>query len=440
MVRARIRNEQLLLATYGVDGSYVCPCGFRSPIKRQFSFHHVDPSIKTCEITRKLRALSFSIDLLESEGVIMKCENCHRVEHGNGGAKRTMWKRLQDAGVDLICCMCEGRFDPCVYDFHHLGNKRFNVSQTNWKLDNMLPELRKCVIVCARCHRAIDAGVPCPSTLTVGQQIDQRRVVCHQRKVRNADEPASRLTHPQLFDRPLGDFMLQKEPYSTELKEFIERRDWTQRVGNTPRWCFTARIDGVLAGVIMIGQPPGHTTLFKNDADYHDAQAVIQRGASASFGHRNLGSKLIMWSIRWMVRNTEKRTFVGYADPEAGERGRIYAACNFRHIIGDFGAKICLQHPDVNDGQPFSPSYLYHWRRIKEHLMHLRLWKTEYSVGGVPKSLMERCHRHNKRIMHQATRVRTSSKRKWVLVAAPNKRELKRLQSELLALRQDTVP
>lgn len=60
------------------------------------------------------------------------------------------------------CVIC--KYDGCIegFDFHHVEGgltKDFNISSrmTSWKA--IEGELKKCELVCARCHREIHAGL-----------------------------------------------------------------------------------------------------------------------------------------------------------------------------------------------------------------------------------------------------------------------------------------
>lgn len=49
--------------------------------------------------------------------------------------------------------------DLCCLDFHHLSGKDFNVSEMGGRNDNLvIEEIRKCVVLCANCHRKAHAG------------------------------------------------------------------------------------------------------------------------------------------------------------------------------------------------------------------------------------------------------------------------------------------
>jgi hypothetical protein len=59
-----------------------------------------------------------------------------------------------------ICCVCKNTYQPELFDFHHLNpeEKEFQMgsiraSSISWA--RIVPELRKCVMVCSNCHRLI---------------------------------------------------------------------------------------------------------------------------------------------------------------------------------------------------------------------------------------------------------------------------------------------
>lgn len=53
------------------------------------------------------------------------------------------------------CTDCGGTFPPEVFDFHHIGEKEFAISNKVGDLpyDKLLAEAQKCVLLCANCHR-----------------------------------------------------------------------------------------------------------------------------------------------------------------------------------------------------------------------------------------------------------------------------------------------
>lgn len=135
----------------------------------------------------------------------------------------------------------------------------------------------------------------------------------------------------------VNDFVFQNESLSKAHIQFIEKYEWLGVIGVGVTHVFTARWKGHLAGVIMIGEP--------NKNHFGDQECLIQRGAVSGWCPKNLNSSLLMFSCRWMSKNTNKRIFTAYSDPEAGEIGTIYQACNFDFLGYQFGAKNLFKLP-----------------------------------------------------------------------------------------------
>lgn len=60
------------------------------------------------------------------------------------------------------CAVCGKTYPNAVYDLHHLNSedKEFNLGNktSTVKLDKVLAEADKCILVCANCHRMIHSG------------------------------------------------------------------------------------------------------------------------------------------------------------------------------------------------------------------------------------------------------------------------------------------
>lgn len=61
------------------------------------------------------------------------------------------------------CCICEKTFIPEIYEFHHINASEktkglsYGVAYS-WSWKRIVQELRKCIMVCANCHRLIEYG------------------------------------------------------------------------------------------------------------------------------------------------------------------------------------------------------------------------------------------------------------------------------------------
>lgn len=249
--------------------------------------------------------------------------------------------------------------------------------------------------------------------------------ICHQYKIRQK-------TLQQDMDAgfPLGlrpkDFVLAQEPYNKEHKTFIQRYEWLGNLGQSVGKIFTARYNGKLGGVVIIGPPNAYSFDKK-------MEALIQRGACASWTPKNLGSMLVMFGCRWMVNNTEKRIFVAYSDPEAGEIGTIYQACNFDYLGQKWGA---------------DKMYFYEgkWKSLRTftNTWGVRKWAKELNIKWLPEWTIEANGRQNlKTIPREITKklreygkakaksclVKEQPKKgKYVLLLPKDKKECKKLE------------
>lgn len=133
-----------------------------------------------------------------------------------------------------------------------------------------------------------------------------------------------------------------------EATEFIKRYEWLGTIGSYPTHWFTARYKGILGGVVIMGMPNAFSKLLGEETK--TLERLICRGASASWCPFNLGSKFLMWAMKWMVNNTQYRLFTCYSDPQAKEIGSIYQGLNFFYLGQKSGTTVrCINpyNPDV---------------------------------------------------------------------------------------------
>lgn len=75
---------------------------------------------------------------------------------------RRKWKsEMRKLTRDLKSCGCVicGEKEPCCLDFHHLKDKKFEVSKApNVSKGRLYAEVQKCIVLCANCHRKVHAG------------------------------------------------------------------------------------------------------------------------------------------------------------------------------------------------------------------------------------------------------------------------------------------
>jgi len=74
---------------------------------------------------------------------------------------RRKTKKRMVAAFGGKCCICKKKYPQELFEFHHLNpaEKDFGVGSVksiSW--DRLVIELRKCVMVCANCHRLVEYG------------------------------------------------------------------------------------------------------------------------------------------------------------------------------------------------------------------------------------------------------------------------------------------
>jgi len=271
---------------------------------------------------------------------------------------------------------------------------------------------------------------------TIEDKLDElknRPPVCHQykKKIQFYNEDINNL--PFNTDTlKASDFVLNVENMSEEIATFIERYEWLGTIGVPPKWCFTARYNGFLGGVVLINEPTSYSTILGNETPKYEA--LIQRGASASWSPKNLGSRLIMFSCKWMVNNTGKRAFVGYADINAHEKGIIYRACNFDYLGNDFGAGTLYKHPLIN--RSFTKQFLFRTSTFKVWCRDNKIntEKTWFKDNGfknletLPSEIKAAWYTWNKKIISEAERIKLNKKMKYAIILGKNKKETKLLR------------
>lgn len=218
-----------------------------------------------------------------------------------------------------------------------------------------------------------------------------------------------------------NEFSLQYEEFTNEHREFIEKYEWLGTIGFNVKWVFTARYNNLLGGVVIISEPNAYEFDIK-------LEALIQRGACASWTPKNLASRLIMFSCRWMSKNTEKRIFVAYSDPEAGEIGTVYQACNFDYLGATYGTDKYYQLPS---GNIVSSRYFTRTSSMKKWAKELNIkWESEWSkangfqnIKNIPESIKDALldYAHSKKI--GCKEIYKMFKGKYVLLLKNNKRE-----------------
>lgn len=253
--------------------------------------------------------------------------------------------------------------------------------------------------------------------------------VCHQKIRRDQTEMEDRELGFK-FNLAASDFVMANELLSKEHINFIERYEWLGKIGWAVKWCFTARHGGKLAGVVLMSEPTMATK-------YIQYEALIQRGAASSWAPKNLNSKLVMFSCRWMVNNTTKRLFTCYSDPSAGEIGTIYQACNFMYLGRGWGVKSGIKLPS---GKIVSKRDFTKTSAMKRWAKDLGIeWKKEWckpngyqDIAAYPTSVRILLLARASQEADKYPTATQESKGKYALVLGKDKREDRKLKAEIV--------
>lgn len=241
-----------------------------------------------------------------------------------------------------------------------------------------------------------------------------------------------------------SDFTIQFEEKAEifdEVKAFIERYEWLGRLSLYPTHFFTARYKGILGGVIVMDMPNAFSKLIGEDT--RKVERLISRGACISWSPKNLASKLIAFSMNWMVKNTRFRVFIAYSDTEAKELGTVYQASNFYYIGKTSGAQYQYK---VNEEKWTSDRY-FRSRSVYKRLAKADgiVWEDDWQerdrvlFDNMPEDIVLRIKQLSKEFQNSCERRKIEPKHKYVYVLGQNKRETKQLR-KIFEKRNKTYP
>jgi hypothetical protein len=260
---------------------------------------------------------------------------------------------------------------------------------------------------------------------------------CHQKIIKdNLLGQDLKIIGEEILNVSIDDYILLPEKFSKEHREFIETYEWLGSVGNSPKWVFTARYQGLLAGVILFNEPNCYS---KNilSIDTKKMECLIQRGACSSWAHKHLGSKLIRFACNWLAKNTAKKIFIAYSDPRANEIGTIYQACGFDYLGQNFGARQLLEHPTYNNKKLFTVQSLRRTSSLRAFLKRIdvtweKIWEKPNGykdLSKIPKEYKEAWTNWIHNIIYECKKIKLEPKGKYVLILGKDRREQRQLHN-----------
>jgi len=166
----------------------------------------------------------------------------------------------------------------------------------------------------------------------------------------------------------------------------ILRYEWLGTMGRAKIWYGLRAPDGELLGVVGFGGT--------SPSDL-PGSVILERGACVHFAPKNAGSFLIRRAVRLAHREHGWRTFVAYADPDAGEIGTIYQALGWSYTgQGSRPNARKRDHFVRPDGRKVDERMLRHlglklgdvpWRRVQTSAKHRYVWiEGADQVAGLP--------------------------------------------------------
>ena len=222
-------------------------------------------------------------------------------------------------------------------------------------------------------------------------------------------------------------------------KEFIQRYEWLGTIGSFPTHWFTATYKGILGGVVIMSKPNNFSKLLGDNTE--SLEILIARGASASWCPFNLGSKFLMWCIKWMVNNTQYRLFTCYSDPQAKELGSIYQALNFYYLGQNSGTSVRCINPynkSLVSDRTFRARSMYKKYAKDLGITWDKTWNDNSVMlwDNVPDDIEKKLRDYSKERYKNAEKIYFPNKHKYAFVLGKDKKETKELRKKFLEINE----
>lgn len=206
-----------------------------------------------------------------------------------------------------------------------------------------------------------------------------------------------------------------------------------------PTHRFIATYKGILAGVVIMATPNAFSNLL--GAEDRNKEKLISRGACISWSPKNLGSAIVMFSIRWMAKNTSYKFFTAYSDTEARELGTIYQACNFIYLGQNSGARFEYFDQSSPEKNWFSDRIFRKTTSFKLYAQELGInWIKGWSYrdkifwNKIPDEIKTRLREASRDHQSRCLKRPIPRKHKYLYILGANKKETKKLKQKFIAL------
>ena len=112
---------------------------------------------KRCYRCKELKPISdFSINKTKKDGHNGECNECHRQRLKK--EYREICQYIGDYKLSRGCAICGYNKCASALEFHHNGDKEFQISDGRRNIKDKKEEMKKCIVLCANCHRELHNG------------------------------------------------------------------------------------------------------------------------------------------------------------------------------------------------------------------------------------------------------------------------------------------
>lgn len=266
-------------------------------------------------------------------------------------------------------------------------------------------------------------------------------------RLRNADDDLinSGLTKEYVENLTVKDFQFKEITHQSqrnEAIEFIKRHEWLGSLSQYTTHWFGAYHQDVLAGVILMNVPNAFSKILGEETP--ELERLISRGACISWSPKNLASSFLMWSIKWMARNTRYRLFTAYSDPMARELGTIYQACNF-YYLGQ-GSGTTTRYVNPYTGKVVSDRFFRQRTAYRKYARELGItflpeWASTSRMlwDNIPDEIEEQLRAKSRETQANAEKIVVPSKHKYAMIMGADRKETKQIR-KLFESRNSTYP